>query len=352
MAAARQKSLSTRQKQVLTAIVEEHIRTARPVGSRTACERYNLSVSTATIRNDMAALERAGYVTQPHTSAGRVPTQKAYRFYVDQMLNEKPTVSREWAWMSGEFRRTSHDVETLLQAATRVLSEMTRHPALASAPYQPGPTIRTIKLRPVSATSMRVEYTTSDGTSHQVLVDYPQGLTGTQIDHLDKLFTSHLRGKEVDSIWQLDPLTPQQAGEVADAFNSLVEQLKEHADVSGQPVYVEGTIHILQEPEFTERDKLCTVMETLTEQASLRPLLHAAAKTDGIFVTIGTENQISALDDCSLVAKRYVTGSGRAGTVGVLGPMRMPYRRVIWAVSNVARRVEQLLNNDSHLVDQ
>ncbi len=347
MAVIREEALTARQQQVLASVVEEHIRTTEPVGSRAVRERYNLQVSTATIRNDMVALERAGYIRQPHTSAGRVPRQKAYRFYVDQMLEQEVPLSREFAWMVGEFRRTRRNVETVLRATTRLLSRLTHQPALAGAPTEPAADITSIRSRPVSSTALRVEYTTSDGRSHELLLRCPQSLTAEQISQFDALLAQRLQGRQTDSVYDMTPVGLQMAVDDLQPMRILVEQLQAQVEASEQPVYVDGATQILQQPEFAEHDKLCPVMATLDEEPLLRRLLRSASQSNDVLVAIGTENKVSALRECSLVAKSYRVAPERVGSIAVVGPMRMPYRQIIAVVRSVAQRVGQLLREDN-----
>jgi heat-inducible transcriptional repressor len=347
MAAMRGRTLGPRQERVLAAIVEEHIRTAGPVGSKVVRDRYRLQVSTATIRNDMMALEAAGYIRQPHTSAGRVPSQAAYRYYVDRALERELPVSREWARVIGEFRRTRRDLETVLRAGTRLLSEVTHQPALASAPLEAGPRISRVSLRPVSSTSVRVDYGTTDGRSGQVLLRVSRPFTAEQIEALGQKLSEWLLGREVSGLAETSVTGPEEDAEGLGVLRLLAAQLGAELGSGPQHVYVDGAVHILSQPEFAERDRLTAVMATLDEEAILRRMLRAAGEADEVLVAIGTENPVSALGDCSLVAKSYRALDGRYGAIGVLGPMRMPYREIIATVRNVADRVGQMLGSEA-----
>ena len=338
--------LTERQIQILLAVVREHVRTRQPVGSQVVREVYGVQASTATIRNEMIELEQAGYLHQPHTSAGRVPCDSAYRLYVNY-LNAMELVglpdAQASGWIQGEYRRMASEPHELLRKTSRLLARLTSHPAVVTLPPREEPTITAVKVQPVSGTTVLLFYTTSDGSEHHHLLHPGEVLTAAQLAALSQALEQVLLGRSVSALGHVS--APAVRAHLQD--DHVPEQLLQAigqaaaADDSTE-VYVEGASYILDEPEFGERARLRVFMQTLDEDSALRQVLQAAVETGDMTVTIGHEHHVAGMLNCSLVASPYAYGQTR-GAVGIFGPTRMDYRRAMGAVAFVARKLAEAL---------
>ena len=339
--------LTERQRRIIRAVVAEHIRTAQPVGSRALCEGHGFRCSPATIRNEMACLERRGYLTQPHTSAGRVPLASAYRLYVNSIINSRPRLDRRLTWMQGEIRRLSDEPEAALQRTSGLLCQMTRYPAVVTRPSRLGESrtrLTELSLDPVSAHNVLLSYEDDQGNTEHTLIETDAPVKAADVQALEEALRRRLLGRPPGSA--LDP--DEMPSSDPDLLSGIRASLEEAA--AGQ-VYVEGATYMLDQPEFARLDILRRVMKTLTRSPLLRRLLHATAEGGRVAVTIGREHGVEPLSDCSVVAAGYgLPGPSEdaqrpvGGTVGVVGPMRMDYRLALTAVGCVARELGDALS--------
>ncbi len=330
-------NLTPRQEAVLLAVVGEYIATAEPVPSKVVQEKYGLVVSRATIRNEMAVMETLGYLAKPHTSAGRVPTEAAYRLYVDRLGRLEPGLSRELTWVRGELARSGPDLAALLRTSTRLLADLTEHAALASEPLAPGQRFAAFSLTPVSARALRVRYETEDGR-RELLWESAQPLRSDQISALSDALGRALAQQGLD-VLDADAIaeeTDLPAALVADLVQLLVAN-------APQRVYVEGAAHLFAYPEFRGRDRLQELLLALAEEGPARVLLRGALGRGGLSVFIGSELARGRFSDCSLVAQTYRGPRARCGAVAVLGPLRMAYPRAMTAVRCVAGEIGGIL---------
>lgn len=336
--------LSPRQQDILLAVVREYIETGGPVSSKTVQEKYATAVSRATIRNELAEMERRGYLVKPHTSAGRVPQEKAYRFYVDKLGGVPRGLSREQTWIRGELHRCPPDLVALLRTATRLLSDLTTQPALASEPVTTPQSFSQFRLTSISARSIRITYETPESGERELIWEPPRPLREEQIQSLSKALESAftqqgLPGFDVEKTAATVTLGPE-------IIRSLLHLLMESGE---QRVYMEGAAHLLNYPEFRQQERLQELMAALAHEGTARALLGRAAQGEGVTVLIGSEHGRSRLRDCSLIAQTYRDPRTRYGAVAVLGPMRMSYRRTMsavhWVAGEIARRLGEVQAN-------
>ncbi len=335
--------LSERQLQILLAVVQEHIRTRRPVGSRVVREVYGVEASTATIRNEMMELEQAGLLYQPHTSAGRVPSDRAYRIYVNYLRGCGLPDPQVFGWIEGEYRRLAREPHELLRQTSRLLARLTSHPAVATLPPLQEPLIEEIRLQPISATSVLFFYKTSEGREHQHLLSLSEPVTAAQIASLEEVLRRLFVGRRQRTLSQISAAFLQPYLKESPVPEALGEAIAAAvADDDPTEVYVEGTSYILDEPEFAERARLRALMRLLDQHALLRRILQAAEASLEMTVTIGAEHQLAAMRACSLVVSSYPFGQTR-GVVGILGPTRMDYARAMGTVAFIARKLGETL---------
>lgn len=335
--------LTERQVQILLAVVREHVRTREPVGSHVVREVHHIRASTATIRNEMVELEQAGYLHQPHTSAGRVPCDAAYRLYVNYLSAQETPEEAAGGWVQGEYRRMAHEPHELLRKTSRLLARLTSHPAVVTLPPEQEPTITSLRVQPVSGTTSLLLYKTSDGAERPHLLRTAEPVTATQLQALSQALEQTLVGRPASALGRvtahsLRPLLGEQT--VPEVLIGAIAEAAATDDAT--QVYVEGTSYILDEPEFGERERLREFMQTLDEDSKLRHILQAAIESDETTVTIGREHHFPEMRGCSLVASSYEYGRSR-GAIGIFGPTRMDYHRAMSAVTFMARKLAETL---------
>jgi heat-inducible transcriptional repressor len=337
--------LTERQVQILLAVVREHVRTREPVGSQVVREVCGMKASTATIRNEMVELEQAGYLYQPHTSAGRVPCDSAYRLYVNYLSAGEPPEPGTPGWIEGEYRRLGTEPHELLRQTSRLLARLTSHPAVVTLPPADEPGILGVRLQPVSGTNVLLVYATADGRERHHVLTLPEPVTAAQLTALGAALERVAVGRPAGVLSRLTaPMVRPYLGEqsVPDSVLASISQAAAADDTTA--VYVEGASYILDEPEFEERERLRAFMRSLDEESSLRRVLQAAIESPDMTVTIGHEHDVTAMQGCSLVASSYPYGKSR-GAVGIFGPTRMDYRRAMGTVAFVARKLAEALGH-------
>ncbi|MGC9319283.1 MAG: heat-inducible transcriptional repressor HrcA [Armatimonadota bacterium] len=328
--------LTQRQKDIATAVVEEHITTAQPVGSEAVRKSYDFACSSATIRNEMVRLEEQGYLDQPHTSAGRIPLGPAYRLHVDTLPTQSGRLDRDVTWVQGELRRVAGRPVAALRLASAILSRITRYPAVVISPRGRGPRLIDLSLTPVSAGNVLLSYLDDSGTSEEALIETHQPVTAEDVAEVEALLHQRVVGRPLGSDLPLEDM------EIDEGLLAGLRQALE--DASSGRVYVEGTTFILDEPEFAELDRLRRVISILTQSPILRRAFDAATTREGPSVRIGPEHSIEPLRDCSVVATSYSVQADRTGVLGVLGPMRMRYEVALEMVNIIARNLGQALS--------
>lgn len=335
-------ALDERHREVLRAVIEEHIETAEPVGSRAVARHSRLGVSPATIRNTMADLEELGYLDQPHTSAGRVPTDKAYRFYVDAFSGRPALSEGETARLRGHFAGLQAGVEEVMAETSVHLSMLSRMTAILLAPPLKQTRLASISLIPLpNDRALAVVLTETNWVTTRVLsLETP--VAAEELRELGRQLTRRFGGRTFQEILDevtapqdpLDPLYARTGPLVRRIFSSLRDR----------SLYVGGAINLLEHPEFWDVETMRELLRAFEEKERLIDLLSRLAEAGGVHVLIGRENPFAEMRGCSLVASPYVYENRVLGMLGVLGPRRMPYARVISLVAETAGLVGQSLS--------
>jgi heat-inducible transcriptional repressor len=333
--------LDDRKLSVLRAIVEDYVSTNEPVGSKALAERHNLGVSPATIRNDMAVLEEQGYIAQPHTSAGRVPTDKGYRLFVDRLSTIKPLSSAERRAIE-TFLANAYDLDDVVTRTVRLLAQLTRQVAVVQYPSLTRSAVRHIELVPIGADRLLLVIITNTGRVEQRAIEMPHDVSEDSIAHLRALLNAHL-----DGCWLTD--VPGAVAEVpervpvderplaATILSVLLETLIEKHE---EKIVIAGAANLAR-ADLSQ--SLRDVLEALEEQVVLMRLLGEVSDPTSLTVRIGTENPHESLFTTSVVATGYGAGDQAVARLGVLGPTRMDYPGTMGAVRAVARYVGQIL---------
>ncbi|WP_424535224.1 heat-inducible transcriptional repressor HrcA [Sphaerisporangium viridialbum] len=332
--------LDERKLAVLRAVVEDYVSTNEPVGSKALAERHNLGVSPATVRNDMAVLEEQGYITQPHTSAGRVPTDKGYRLFVDRLSQIKPLSGAERRAIE-TFLAGAVDLDDVVTRTVRLLAQLTRQVAVVQYPSLIRSTVRHVELVPVAERRIMLVLITNTGRVEQRVVDLPNVVEDDRIAHLRAVLNACLDGCRLnrvpETVADLHDRLPEEDRPVATTILSvLLETLVDRHD---EKIVFAGAANLAGDISVGLRE----VLEALEEQVVLMRLLGEASDSAALTVRIGSENPYSGLHGTSIVAAGYGSGDNELARLGVLGPTRMDYPVTMGAVRAVARYVGQIL---------
>lgn len=331
--------------QILQAITDDYISTAEPVGSRTIARRYNLGISPATIRNEMADLEESGYLEQPHTSAGRIPSEKGYRFYVDMLMAPRPLSDEERRRLRQELGRRQRAIEDLVHDTSRMLALLTKYTAVVVAPQLSESVFQRIELVPLGEEYVLVVLVTEPGFVHHRIAALKEPVVPEELAQLSQFMNEYLRGIRVSELGTT--LLSRLREEIRDArlYQEAMTVLTTGLDSSDEHrVYVEGALHIFDQPEFQSIERARPVLSLFGEPDAIRPLLSELGRTSGTRVTIGHEIPIDELASCSLVTATYEVNGELVGTIGVIGPTRMDYARAVSLVSAVAQGLSETLS--------
>jgi heat-inducible transcriptional repressor len=333
--------LDERKLAVLRAIVQDYVSTMEPVGSRALVDRHQLDVSPATIRNDMAVLEEQGYIAQPHTSAGRIPTDKGYRLFVDRLSGVKPLSAAERRAIE-TFLAGAYDLDDVVMRTVRLLAQLTRQVAVVQYPLLTRSSVRHIELVPIGLKRLLLVLITDTGRVEQRSVELPEAIEEDSVTQLRAVLNACLDGRmltEVASVVAELPerVQPAERANAAAVFSVILETLVERNE---ERVVVGGAAN-LTAADFSQG--LREVLESLEEQVVLMRLLGESADQSSVTVRIGSENPVAGMRGTSLVAAGYGTGDQALARLGVIGPTRMDYPTAMGAVRAVARYVGQIL---------
>ena len=335
--------ISARKKKILTAIVESYIATAEPVGSKALAEV--IGCSSATIRNEMAELTSMGYLEQPHTSAGRVPSPAGYRLYVNELMERQRVTEEEAAAINDQLASKQKQIDELMSEVGALTSSLTQYPAYALAMRTPA-AVKRFDFIYVDANTFIVVALLTDNTVKNKLVHLPFTVSQEQVQTLSSLFNAHFTGVTDDDITdQLIRSTERAAGDtyglVAVVAAFVMETL---AAAKAAPMRVAGASRLLSQPEYRDPDKAHALMNFISSgDKLLSDLPELASGEDGLRVTIGPENLAEELKDSSVVMASYDAGGGMRGYIGVVGPTRMDYSSVAAKLSYIAAGLSRML---------
>ena len=332
--------LDERKVKILKAIVSNYLETGEPVGSRTISKYTDLNLSSATIRNEMSDLEDMGYICQPHTSAGRIPTDKGYRFYVDSLMNEKIEAETE----KGNLLERVDKMEKMLKQVARVLAANTNYATLVTTP-QYNNTVKFIQLSKVAESKLLAVIMVDGNIVKNKLIDTTYDLKNDEILKFNILLNTFLQGAALEDInLELIQTMKTQAGEYAD----ILEAIHEADDLK---VYTSGMTNMLKYPELMDSataEKLLGTFEDIEDKEDFVKYVEEVINKDNsdIEIRIGDENSSEDLKDCSLVTATYKMPEGAKGTIGIIGPKRMDYKKVVTMLKNLTDELDDIFNNN------
>ena len=341
--------LSDRKYKILEAIIRNYLETGEPVGSRTISKYTDLNLSSATIRNEMADLEELGYILQPHTSAGRIPSDKGYRLYVDQMLADKEKEVEELKEMLLE---KSDQMDRLLEQTAKALAVTTEYTAMVSAP-KGGNRLKFLQLSRVDSDHMLVVVVSEGNMIKNTIIEVDSELSNENILKLNILLNTHLNGLAMEDI-NLAMITAmkQQAGIHSDIIGEVIDAIAAAIKNDEElKIYTSGTHNIFKYPELSDNTKASEIITSLEEKTVLRDIVTETLSGDkadsGIQVYIGEETPVEGMEDCSVVAATYELEEGMKGTIGIIGPKRMDYDKVIGTVKSMLHQLDDVYHRRS-----
>jgi len=331
--------MDERKFRILRAIIDDYILTAVPVGSRTISKKYETGLSSATIRNEMSDLEELGYLAQPHVSAGRIPSAKAYRLYVDQLLQSGQIASPDPEALKAHFSGRVQKMEDVVNHAAQVLSSLTNYTAIVTPPKGREPHIRNLQLVPVTSTSALVVIVTDIGVVKDAVIRVDEGLDADALYAISRMLTEKLSGLTFHEATQL--LCRAETSQP-----SLIQGIAAMTAQSDKPaIAVGGTSNIFNYPEYSDVEKAKSFLSLLETRDKLAQLMETGGQM-AFTVRIGPETGLPEMSDCSIVTATYVTGNHQTGTIGVIGPTRMHYSRVLSILSSMGQQLTELLGSD------
>lgn len=337
--------LTERQKTLLLLIIRDYIESAQPVGSKRLAEHYRINLSSATIRNEMAALTDMGYLRQPHTSAGRVPSEEGYRYFVSQMMNQAELPESVQATISHQFHQSQPDVEQWMTLAASILAHQSQGVSVVTAPHADNAKYKHVELISTQGRQVLMVLVMVGGEVNQQILTLAETVTQERLSQSASRLNGLLAGLAVDAIASL-PVRSDALDQ--DILTLIVQAMRRTADRASGEIYTDGLSNVLSEPEFAESDEARRALKLFEKSSTLQDLLVRTTTNSnigGLQVLIGGEGEWEELRQCSIVLARYGVPGLATGTLGVLGPMRMSYARTIPTVRFVAGLLSDLVND-------
>jgi heat-inducible transcriptional repressor len=337
--------LDQRKEKILKAIIDDYILTGIPVGSRTLSKREDIGVSSATIRNDMADLEDLGYLTQPHTSAGRIPSDLAYRLYVDKLMPMAQLSKKEALAISDIFDSKMMQINDVVEKTADVISKATNHISVVLAPQLKTAKVKRIQLVKLSATKVLVLIITSTGLVKQKVIKVVSEISEDYIEMLSHMLTQHLYEKTlleakeiINTVFKDEMLGHEKL------FKSLLASIHDTAEShTKRDIILGGANNIFNYPEYRDIDRAKGFLEVLETKEMLYNMLNQASNLE-FSISIGHENEFEQMQDCSIVTATYKIGDRKLGSFGVIGPTRMDYAKVVSILNHVSKSLNGVLD--------
>jgi heat-inducible transcriptional repressor len=339
--------LSERSRQILEAVIDDYIRTAEPVGSRTVTRRHGLALSPATVRNVMSDLEEMGFLSSPHTSAGRVPTDKAFRFYVDSLLQIRAITEIQQEEIRRQYQVPGRDVGEILKETSRILSSISNYIGIVVAPRFAANVFRQIEFVKLCGKRILVILVSESGIVQNRVIEAEEDLSAEDLVRMTNYLNNLLQGL---TIAEVKARIVREMEDEKVRYDKLLTRALKLSEVtleeSAADVFIEGQVNILEQPEFADVERMKEIFHTFEEKSQLINLLDCCMKADRVNIFIGSENFLSRMNQMSVITASYASGPNTLGVLGVIGPTRMGYDRVIPIVDYTARMLSELLGRE------
>ena len=330
--------LDDRKKRVLQAIVEEYINTAEPVSSNALTKSNGLNYSSATIRNEMADLEKKGYLDKTHTSSGRIPSEKGYRYYVDELINDNDISVEEIKYISSKLETKVNEIEDLTKLTATTISEITHYTTVSIGPKNDEQLIEEIKFVQLGTRMLMAVILTDNGLVKETIIKFDEDITAKQVETVNYMFNQKLKGKPLETI--KGPLEEYLFDEMTYSVNvikPIIEQIKKVL-AEDEKIYLEGANKSFDLPEFNSLEVAKNFVNVLDTKELMEDMLNSGFAQD-INVYIGNENEKEELKDFSVVTFKHKVGNKDLGTIGIIGPKRMDYSKVISVMKYISKKL-------------
>ena len=340
--------LSDRKLKILHAIIQNYLETGEPVGSRTISKYSDLNLSSATIRNEMADLEELGYIIQPHTSAGRIPSDKGYRLYVDMLMSEK---EQELTEMQDQMLEKADKMDQLLKQAAKVLANNTNYATLVSSPMNNGNKIKFIQLSMVDEEQVIAVIVLGGNVIKNKIIDVDEPLSNESLLKLNMLLNTTLNGMPIEEInLGLIARLKEQAGIHSEVIGNVLDAVADAIQIDeDMQIYTSGATNIFKYPELSDKQSAQEIINAFEEKQQLTELVTQTLSREdntGIQVYIGDETPVDTMKDCSIVTATYELGEGVKGTIGIVGPKRMDYEHVLSSMKRLQSELDQMFHKE------
>ncbi len=339
--------LDDRKLKILQAIIKTYLETGEPVGSRTISKYTDLNLSSATIRNEMSDLEEMGYIIQPHTSAGRIPSDKGYRLYVDTLMESK---EQEVTDMRNDLIEKADRLENLLQQVAKLLAMNTNYTSMVTKPRYNSYVVKFLQISEIEADKLLLVIVLNDNVVKNRIINCNINMDNEVVLKLNIVLNTFLQGLGIEAInIGLIQQLKDQVGEYSDIVSTILDEIARAIKEEGEPeIYTSGATNILKYPELSDKEKASELLYTFEEKKLLKELItdkFSDEENRGIQVYIGNETPIESMKDCSLVTATYELKEGVYGKVGIIGPKRMDYEKVVKTLQNLMTQLDDIFKN-------
>ncbi|MBQ3492532.1 MAG: heat-inducible transcription repressor HrcA [Clostridia bacterium] len=337
--------LSDRKKKILQLVVDDYISTAQPVSSKSITEKYMNNVSSATVRSELAGLEEMGFLTQLHTSSGRVPSVEAYKLYVSELMDKSKLTSKELGVIKNAFKDHSDNLEKVVQNAVKVISDLTDYTSVGYTKHSEKDKIVKIDIFRYKKNQALLLIVTENTLIRDKFISIPESMTDAQILEASNMLSKICVGKEFGEIVKLTDVITEEFETYREIFESVMTAIEDYISSKDAHVVMEGEGKILNHPEYNDSEKVKNFLSVVTSKNKIAGLLANESDNIEINIKIGGETGKEMPEDCSLVTATYSASGVKIGTYGVIGPLRMDYQKVVSVLEGVGKILEDMLTN-------
>jgi len=336
--------LNERKTKILEAIINDYIATAEPIGSRTIAKKYNLGISSATIRNEMSDLEDMGYIVQPHTSSGRVPSDKGYRLYVDRLMHYRDLTFEEVDYLRSIITNNINHMDYLMQETAKAISVLTNYTTIIAEPEFDSTSIKHIQLLPMDEKSIALVLITDNKVIKNHVISVENAPDYETLTKLSFMLNDLLGGRKFSDISEIE-ISDLGSAQNNRILQKILEAVKDIVIAEDKVrIYTSGVNNILDYPEFSDIEKAKSLFKTFEEKEVLITLL-GSNNTENVQVVIGSENSLEQMRDCSIIKANYTYGEKSLGAIGIIGPTRMDYTQVASVLYGIVKNVNAILHS-------
>ena len=334
--------LNDRKRLILQAIIDDYIDFAEPIGSRTIAKKHELGLSSATIRNEMSDLEDMGYLEQPHTSSGRIPSDKGYRFYVDELMKLKNLTWEEIESIKSIMEIKMDEITQLAKRASFAMSKVTQYMSMAVSANKKHNVLRTIQLVPVEGERVLVIIIVKGGIVKNKIINIGKILSQELLIKISKIFTKNLKDCTIENIDSLATTKiKNDMGENQSLFDPIFEGITDCLiSLDNDEIFLDGTVNLFNHPEFENVVKAKELLKVMEEKKRLLEILKLTQDNKGVNIRIGNENEMIEIKNCSIITRSYSIGDATFGMIGIIGPTRMEYSKVISSIKYISAKID------------